>query len=62
VELIASYAPLDRTTGYAYDAAGHLVSVTDPLNKTTTYGYDAADRRTTMVLTRSRGHALGRQR
>ncbi|HRO63227.1 putative Ig domain-containing protein, partial [Thermomonas sp.] len=38
-----------RHTGYAYDAAGRLISTTDALNQTESYGYDAAGRRTSFT-------------
>ena len=50
--------PLNRTTGFTYDANGNLLSVTDARSNATTYVYVNMDRLATRVdlLTRSESY------
>lgn len=47
--LIRSTDPLQNTTFYTNDAAGHLVATTDPLSRTTTFGFDADGHKTAIT-------------
>jgi RHS repeat-associated protein len=47
--LIRSTDPLQNTTLYTNDAAGHLVVTTDPLSRTTAFGYDPDGHRTAIT-------------
>ncbi len=49
--VLASTDGQDKVTGYAYDGANRLKTVTNPAQETTTYAYDGAGRRTGLLGT-----------